>query len=151
MSNLFGDLRLPDRFWNKCSPDESTGCWAWNASLTSEGYGQINMRANYGTRLAHRVAWIALVSQIPAGLVIDHRCRNRRCCNPEHLQVVTQQVNAAIGLTGLATGARNRAKTHCRKGHQYSGDNLYVHPTSKARVCRECVRASQRRTLERAR
>jgi hypothetical protein len=33
-------------------------------------------------------------------------------------------------------------KTHCRKGHEYSGDNLIVvsTPTGTARQCRECGR-----------
>lgn len=31
----------------------------------------------------------------------------------------------------------NRDKTHCPKGHPYSGDNLYVRPNGK-RECRQC-------------
>lgn len=32
-------------------------------------------------------------------------------------------------------------KTHCPKGHAYSGPNLYVNPKG-ARVCRICRRAN---------
>lgn len=28
--------------------------------------------------------------------VVDHRCRNRACCNPEHLQVATQSENIKL-------------------------------------------------------
>lgn len=40
---------------------------------------------------------------IPAGLVIDHLCNNRRCVNPEHLEAVT-------------TGQNNQRAWDVRKG-----------------------------------
>lgn len=33
---------------------------------------------------------------------------------------------------------KNKAKTHCPKGHAYSGENLYINPRG-ARVCRKCI------------
>lgn len=35
--------------------------------------------------------------------------------------------------------------THCRKGHLFSGDNLYVHPKTGNRQCRTCRLERQRR------
>ncbi|MFD2757075.1 HNH endonuclease [Gulosibacter faecalis] len=36
----------------------------------------------------------------------------------------------------------NTAKTHCVRGHQLSGDNIYVYPRGRSweRVCKECNR-----------
>jgi hypothetical protein len=38
------------------------------------------------------------------------------------------------------------AKTHCPRGHPYSGDNLYVwtNSTRTNRQCRECARVASR-------
>lgn len=43
-------------------------------------------------------------------MVLDHICRNRACINPDHLEVVTSQVN-------VARGAPYRLRTYCRRGH----------------------------------
>ena len=41
-------------------------------------------------------------------------------------------------------GIPNKDKTHCPRGHEYAGDNLYVHPKTKARRCLTCHTASTR-------
>ena len=96
---------LADRFWSKVQKQES-GCWIWTGTRTRDGgYGQIRLPGLYAPligpmRLAHRVAYELLVGPIPAGLVLDHLCRNRRCVNPAHLEPVTQRVNIQRGETG---------------------------------------------------
>ena len=40
-------------------------------------------------------------------------------------------------------GDLNRAKTHCKRGHSLSGDNVRVN-TNGRRVCRACQRARDR-------
>lgn len=37
----------------------------------------------------HRLIWEETNGDIPDGYEIDHRCRNRACCNIEHLQVLS--------------------------------------------------------------
>lgn len=66
-------------------------CWVWTGSLTYHGYGQSSL---YGFRsVVHRLVWRCLVGPIPNKLVLDHLCRNRACCNTDHLRAVTQQEN----------------------------------------------------------
>lgn len=36
----------------------------------------------------HRYVWLEAGNEIPKGHEIDHICRNRACCNVEHLQVL---------------------------------------------------------------
>lgn len=121
------------------------GCWQWSGRPNNAGYGQMTMQGANGaeTRLAHRVAYETLVGPIPAGLQLDHLCRNRLCVNPTHLEPVTAREN--ILRSPIAEAAKNARKTHCPQGHPYSGSNLYVLPSTGYRYCRECMRAHQRR------
>lgn len=70
------------------------GCWTWTGGISS-GYGRIKLGApSRQTLLAHRVAYEMKYGAIPAGLVIDHRCHNTICVNPEHLRAVTSKQNS---------------------------------------------------------
>lgn len=86
-------------------------------------------------RSVHRLAWEEVRGPIPAGLVIDHLCRNRACYRIDHLEVVTQRENILRGEGATAVHAR---KTQCPQGHPYSGPNLYVEPSTGKRRCRTC-------------
>jgi hypothetical protein len=55
--------------------------------------------------LVHRDVYEQLVGPIPEGLVLDHLCRNRSCCNPAHLEPVTTAENVRRGLNGVLRGA----------------------------------------------
>lgn len=134
------DMTLPAHFWSKV--DKTFDCWNWTGSLQSSGYGCWTFN---GKRvLAHRVAYERLVGPIPAGLQIDHLCRNKVCVNPDHLEPVTAAVNMSRTPQALAT--------HCHKGHPLSGSNLGR--TGKgSRRCMQCNRDTaaahrERRRLE---
>ena len=125
-----------------------TPCWNWKGCNKQGGYGQIHVRwvPGHGSRqrLAHVVAYELFVRPMPTGLELDHLCRNHGCVNPEHLEAVTHKENTRRGDGGKISGARLRARTHCRKGHPYDTENTYIHITNGSRVCRKCVAASTR-------
>lgn len=117
---------------------DPSGCWNWRNGKSLKGYGRaIIKRREYS---AHRVSYEAFVGPIPAGLTIDHLCRNRACVNPEHLEPVSNETNVA---RGVSFSARNAAKTHCDKGHAFTPENTRIRP-SGWRECRACYRATQR-------
>lgn len=122
-----------------------SGCWEWTGSTVPRGYGQIYFAGIKGR--VHRVAYAAYVGPIPKGMGVCHKCDNPKCFNPEHLFVGTQtDNNRDKALKGRARNGENE-KTHCPQGHPYSGDNLYVVPGSKHRLCRTCyiIRGKKRR------
>lgn len=113
---------------------KSDGCWSWSGANNGNGYGRFYSE---GTRIyAHRVAYEALVGTVPAGMELDHLCRNRGCVNPAHLEPVTHRENTLRGHTVAAVKAR---QTHCVHGHQFDAANtLTLHDGT--RRCRPCSR-----------
>lgn len=140
MSAIFGDPRLPERFWGKVEPEPNTGCWLWTGAFASraiDGYGNFHV-GGYDKR-AHRVAYEALVGPIPAGMVIDHKCRVTWCVNPAHLRVCTQGENT-LAPYSLAITAKQARRDTCIKGHPFD----YVRRNGDRR-CRVCERARRAR------
>lgn len=138
----WGDPRLPTRFWSKVQPEPNSGCWIWTGAATPNGYGVIGRgRRGQGNILAHRKSFEALAGVIPVGLHLDHLCHTTLCCNPAHLEPVTQAEN----------NRRARARvTQCSKGHPYSDANTYLYRGQ--RDCRACnnEQAKRRNAARRA-
>lgn len=133
----FLDPRLPSRFWDKCVPEPMSGCWLWIGCATPHGYGRIGT-GGHTTEYAHRLAYLTLIGPIPDGLELDHKCSVRCCANPAHLEPVTHAENNRRSTAGAVNGARQRAVTHCPRGHKYTEANTRV--SKGKRHCRECRR-----------
>lgn len=78
--------------------NKRTGCWAWEGSKQSNGYGVIWMPLKEGDKYcghqaAHKAFYRRFVGPIPRGYVIDHLCLNKSCVNPQHLEAVTHGEN----------------------------------------------------------
>lgn len=117
-----------ERFWSHV--DKTSECWNWTSSKR-KGYGAFGLR-NRKTIRAHRWAYENQVKKIPAGLTVDHLCRNRSCVNPAHMELVTNKENI---LRGIGPTARNKLKTHCINGHSLADAKI----SKKGRNCRTCA------------
>ena len=92
-----GTLTIGVRVWKKPHDrflsyiEISESCWNWKSSVTKEGYGRIVINKRYV--MAHRYSYEYYIGGIPKGLEIDHKCRNKGCVNPRHLEPVTHLEN----------------------------------------------------------
>lgn len=130
----------PDRFWARFwgkVDKQPNGCWVWTGCIIRNGYGQC--RQAY----VHRMAWEQIRGPIPPGLQLDHLCRNRACCNPDHLEPVTNRENVVRGFGPTAINAR---KTECKRGHAYTEENTY-HYRDGRRDCRVCMKMRREKSV----
>lgn len=81
------------KFWAKVGRSTENHCWLWKGAVRQDGYGAWAPSAKLSGAKPHRVAWKLLRGQIPDGLTLDHLCMNKLCCNPTHLEPVTQSEN----------------------------------------------------------
>ena len=109
-------------------------CIVWEGKKNANGYGLV------GTRLAHRIAWEEARGPIPTGLVIHHECRQPACVNVEHLSCITHAEHNRLHLNASPWYERQRSKTHCVRGHQYTEKTTGRDKYGK-RYCKECSRA----------
>lgn len=128
-----------NRFMRQVEHGES-GCWLWIGTKVGGGYGRIGLSGRYV--MAHRAAYEHFIGKIPAGLTIDHLCRNPSCVNPQHLEPVSQAENNARANLGWWFGSRDA----CANGHLFDEENTVIRlaPTP-ARICRTCARERTRR------
>ena len=69
-------------------------CWLWTAATRPDGYGVMGLGGRGGgTGRAHRVSWTLYKGKIPFGMLVLHKCENRRCVRPSHLKLGTQLQN----------------------------------------------------------
>jgi hypothetical protein len=63
-------------------------------------------------------------------------CLHRACCNPEHLKAEPRVAN--LLASPLTQAFRNAAKTHCKRGHEFTPENTGVKKIGGWRYCRAC-------------
>jgi hypothetical protein len=79
-------------------------CWVWTGALDKDGYGQVSVQGK--TKQAHWASYENERGPVKDGLELDHKCENRPCVNPAHLQEVTHEEN--VRLIGERERARKR-------------------------------------------
>lgn len=133
---------LLQRFHARYSKNPVTKCWNWTAGKNSHGYGYIwtGPDRKRDTRPAYRVGYELLKGPIKEGMELHHKCENKGCVNPDHLEPLTPKSHRRTQKSVVGENAR---KTHCMRGHEFNDENTYRNKRG-ARVCRACAREAMR-------
>lgn len=127
---------LDERIRSRVRIDES-GCWLYLGNTNGKGYGLMTVGSRidgtYKTASVHRLSYEVFVGPIPDGLTLDHLCEVKHCCNPEHLEPVTNAENSK---------RRGDRMEKCRRGHPRTPENFYLNSAGR-RQCRPCVRIAR--------
>jgi hypothetical protein len=129
-------------FWDRVEKTE--GCWLWKGAHRSGGYGSVirNGRQVY----AHRFAFEQTAGAIPEGYQVHHRCGNKLCVRPDHLELLTPPDHARLD----AVVGWNWGISHCRRGHEFTPENTAI-TSQGSRSCRKCQRTYSREWKKRKR
>lgn len=110
--NIDGQARVRSR--SMVNP--VTGCWRWIGASRGVGYGAVKVNGRVVD--AHRYAWSVFNGEIPAGMLVLHKCDNRACVNPDHLELGDAAKNRADafsrGSIDPKANARRRRITPAR-------------------------------------
>ncbi len=126
---------LIDRWAAQVTRLGDSDCLIWMGQKEKAGYGRMCCREfgrSHG-QMAHRISYMLFVGDIPAGMTVDHICRNTSCVNPNHLRLMTRSDNSDGGVCGA-----NAKKTHCPHGHPFNDINTYPRPLKSGRIGRGC-------------
>jgi len=121
------------RFWSYVDKKNEDECWTWKGTKSGCGYGYFSYRnADIG---AHRMSLqFKLGRPIIMGMHACHDCNNRHCVNPSHLREDTASSNVKDLVR--AGNHNNARKTHCKHGHEFTPDNVYINKNK--RYCIAC-------------
>lgn len=139
----YGWNRVPteERFWAKVDKRGPDDCWEWIGRRSRDGYGVF--RSNNAHIFAYELAY----GPRPSGerIEIHHKCENKGCVNPAHLEALTSQEHRDKHGPACPQGAPKR--THCYQGHELTPENVYLRRDGN-RECRICKRARKERSRQ---
>jgi len=127
-----------DRLMNRIRID-SNGCWIWTGALDHNGYGPVSLRGR--SWRVHRVFFVLFHGHVSTDKVVHHKCGNRACCNPEHLEATDNYDNIRKAKRCTGKNHYKGRRTHCSHGHLLTEDNVvYRNECGRTyRVCRICL------------
>lgn len=105
--------------------DQQTGCHIFTGYVGKNGYGVLTIGCK--TRAVHRLEWELTNGPIPSGLHVLHNCPggdNRRCHNPAHLWLGTNEQNIADMIAKGRNSRGERHSVYTPRGSQHGNAKL---------------------------
>jgi len=82
-------------------------CWLWKGNL-SKGYARFYLPEKQQEVYAHRWSWELANGPIPSGFELHHKCKNKACVNPQHLELISHRDHMRLhGRLGVWSGESN--------------------------------------------
>lgn len=93
LERILQRIEIVDRGYKRNG--EPSPCWEWTGPTSGNGrgggYGRMSLNGH--TVATHLVMYTHQHGYIPGNKQVDHTCCNRLCCNPDHLELVSQKQN----------------------------------------------------------
>src|ERR1043166_7060111 len=97
---------------------DANGCWIWQGRKTANGYGTFELQ--YKDHRAHKYHFEKKYGPVPVGKQLDHKCKVKACCNPDHVEPVTQIENMRrAGQIRLTIEQVGKIKTRLKNGEHH--------------------------------
>jgi hypothetical protein len=112
---------------------QENGCWHLSAKPHHTGYAIFQHDGRHVS--GHVFSYTTYVGEIQGDNEIHHKCENRRCVNPDHLEQLPVQKHRA---------EHKKQITHCPSNHEYTEENTYMNRGK--RHCWACIRAARKQT-----
>jgi len=128
MMNLNHLMSKVIKFGSPRSNHSLSGCWTHVTSVSSSGYGQVSIDGVlWGI---HRYSYFIHNGkpELPKGFHVAHKCDNKECCNPEHLELITHEQNCKDAVARIRTIKPKKEKRegnfHATSGSIKPGEQL---------------------------
>lgn len=90
---IYQRIKVEDRGYEVDGEISPCHIWQGRDSGNGRGGGYPRMEIDGGTVAVHITIWVNENGIIPPKKQIDHLCRQRMCCNVDHLEMVTHKQN----------------------------------------------------------
>jgi len=88
----------------------SLGCWSWTGAAAGDGVPRVMVASNHRhvNYVVARAMYFFEHDHVPAiNEVVGHLCRNKRCLNPAHLELLTPEECHADSSRSSGTGGHD--------------------------------------------